>query len=180
MKAAGFAVTVTEVEDTSVARKRSRLPDKFGSCHTAVVAGYVVEGHVPADDVKRTAGLLIAQLNSRLNMKLFTLIFTAALSLTSNAFAQASAAEHSAHHAPSASAAAAPTSDGEVRKVDKELRKVTLKHGPIANLDMPGMTMVFKVADPKLLDSIKQGDKVKFSAENINGALTVTAIEVAK
>ena len=70
--------------------------------------------------------------------------------------------------------------DGEVRKVDKEQGKVTLKHGPIANLDMPGMTMVFKVTNPKLLESIKSGDKVKFAAENLNGALTVTAIEVAK
>lgn len=113
-------------------------------------------------------------------MKLFTLIAVAALSLSSTAFAQTSAADHSAHHAPAASGAATPTSDGEVRKVDKEQGKVTLKHGPIANLDMPGMTMVFKVSDPKLLDAIKQGDKVKFSADNVNGALTVTAIEVTK
>jgi hypothetical protein len=53
MKAAGFTVTVIEVDDTSVARKKHGLPDKFGSCHTAVVAGYVVEGHVPANDVKK-------------------------------------------------------------------------------------------------------------------------------
>jgi len=53
MKAAGFAVNVTEVDDTSVARKKYGLPDRFGSCHTAVVGGYVVEGHVPANDVKK-------------------------------------------------------------------------------------------------------------------------------
>lgn len=111
-------------------------------------------------------------------MKLSSLIAVAALSLSGAAFAQST--DHSAHHAPAASAAAAPTAEGEVRKVDKEQGKVTLKHGPIANLDMPGMTMVFKVADPKLLDAIKQGDKVKFAADNVNGALTVTAIEVAK
>lgn len=51
MKAAGFSVT--EVADISVARKRQGLPDRFGSCHTAVVGGYVVEGHVPAADVKK-------------------------------------------------------------------------------------------------------------------------------
>jgi Cu/Ag efflux protein CusF len=79
-----------------------------------------------------------------------------------------------------ASAVAAPSSDGEVRKIDKEQGKVTLKHGPIENLQMPGMTMVFKVADPKMLDSLKEGDKVKFAAERVNGAITVTAIEVAK
>ena len=53
MKAAGFTVKVTEVDDTSAARRQQGLPDRFGSCHTAVVAGYVVEGHVPANDVKK-------------------------------------------------------------------------------------------------------------------------------
>jgi hypothetical protein len=53
MKAAGFPVKVTEVDDNAVARKRYGLPDRFGSCHTAVVGGYVVEGHVPANDVKK-------------------------------------------------------------------------------------------------------------------------------
>jgi Cu(I)/Ag(I) efflux system periplasmic protein CusF len=79
-----------------------------------------------------------------------------------------------------AAPAAAPTTDGEVRKVDKEQGKVTLKHGRIENLDMPGMTMVFKVADPKMLDPLKVGDKVRFTAENVNGALIVTAIEPAR
>lgn len=111
-------------------------------------------------------------------MKLSSLVAAAALIASSAAFAQST--DHSAHHAPAASAAAAPSTEGEVRKVDKEQGKVTLKHGPIASLDMPGMTMVFKVADPKMLDTIKQGDKVKFAADNVNGALTVTAIEVAK
>jgi len=53
MKAAGFSVNVTEVDDASVARRKYGLPDRFGSCHTAVVGGYVVEGHVPANDVKK-------------------------------------------------------------------------------------------------------------------------------
>ena len=70
--------------------------------------------------------------------------------------------------------------DAEVRKVDKEARKITLKHGEIRNLDMPPMTMVFQVKDPAVLDKVKQGDKVKFSAEKVNGAYTVTSIEPAK
>jgi hypothetical protein len=53
LKAAGFPVTVTEVGNTTVTRKRYVVPDKFGSCRTGVVNGYVVEGHVPADEVKR-------------------------------------------------------------------------------------------------------------------------------
>ena len=111
-------------------------------------------------------------------MKLVHILASALFALAATAHAQ-STTDHSAHH-PAGAAEAAPTSDGEVRKVDKEQGKVTLKHGPIANLDMPGMTMVFKVADRKLLDAVKAGDKVKFAAENLNGALTVTALEVAK
>jgi hypothetical protein len=53
LKAAGFPVKVHETPDTSVVRKRHGIPDEFGSCHTGVVAGYAVEGHVPAEDIKR-------------------------------------------------------------------------------------------------------------------------------
>lgn len=74
---------------------------------------------------------------------------------------------------------AAPMAEGEVRRIDKAQGKLTLRHGPIANLEMPGMTMVFRVADPKLLDAVKDGDKVRFTAERLNGAFTVTAIERA-
>ena len=78
------------------------------------------------------------------------------------------------------SASAADLTDGEVRKVDKEARKITLKHGEIKNLDMPGMTMVFQVDNPALLDKVKVGDKVKFSAAKTGGAYVVTALEAAK
>ncbi len=66
--------------------------------------------------------------------------------------------------------------DGEVRKVDKAAGKLTLRHGRIESLDMPGMTMVFKVADPRLLDGLKEGDKLRFSADRVQGAITITAI----
>ena len=56
MKSAGFAVKVTDVDDTSAARKRLGMPARFGSCHTATVDGYVLEGHVPALEVKRLLG----------------------------------------------------------------------------------------------------------------------------
>jgi len=89
------------------------------------------------------------------------------------------AAAHSA--APAAGTAAASASDradGEVRKVDKGARKITIKHGELKQLDMPPMTMVFQVKDPSLLDKVKQGDKVTFAAEKIGGQFTVTDIEV--
>ncbi len=65
---------------------------------------------------------------------------------------------------------------GEVVKVDKAAGKVTLKHGPIKNLDMDGMTMVFRVADPAMLDKVKAGDQIEFAADRVNGAITVTKI----
>ena len=71
-------------------------------------------------------------------------------------------------------------SDGEVRRVDKEAKKLTIKHGPIPNLNMDGMTMVFQVKDPAMLDQVKAGDKVKFAADKIGGQDTVTKIETVK
>ena len=69
---------------------------------------------------------------------------------------------------------------GEVRKVDKDAKKITIKHGPLANLDMPPMTMVFQVKDPAMLNQVKAGDKVRFQAEKVGSAFTVTRIEPAK
>jgi Cu(I)/Ag(I) efflux system protein CusF len=70
--------------------------------------------------------------------------------------------------------------DGEVRKVDLATGKVTIKHGEIKHMDMPGMTMVFTATDNALLTGLKVGDKVKFMAENANGQMLVTGIEAAK
>lgn len=69
--------------------------------------------------------------------------------------------------------------EGEVRKVDKAAGKITLKHGDIKNLEMPGMTMVFQVKDAALLDKVKAGDKVRFMADKADGAIVVTSIELA-
>ena len=81
---------------------------------------------------------------------------------------------------PEAMAPAAAMTDGEVRKVDLDGKKITLKHGAIRNLDMPGMTMVFQVKDPAMLTTVKAGDKVRFTASNEGGKLTVTEIQAAK
>jgi Cu/Ag efflux protein CusF len=71
----------------------------------------------------------------------------------------------------------ADMTDGEVRKVDKAQSKITLKHGEIKKLEMPPMTMVFRVKDAKLLDGVAQGDKVSFTAEQIDGQIVVTALQ---
>ena len=81
--------------------------------------------------------------------------------------------------ASSAWAQASEMSSGEIRKVDKGASKITIKHGEIKNLDMPPMTMVFQVSDPALLGKVKAGDKVRFTAKQVNGAYTVTSIEAA-
>ena len=77
-------------------------------------------------------------------------------------------------------AASKDMTDGEIRKVDAESKKITIKHGEIKNLDMPGMTMVFQVKDPAMLDKVKAGDKVRFTAEKSNGAIVVTDLQPSK
>lgn len=104
-------------------------------------------------------------------MKLTTLMIAAALALP---FAAPAGAQ------TEPAAAAASMSSGEIKKVDKEAAKLTIKHGPIANLDMGAMTMVFRVSDPAMLERVKPGDKVSFVAERVNGAITVTKLDAAK
>ena len=69
--------------------------------------------------------------------------------------------------------------EAEVRKIDKDAKKITLKHGPIKSLDMPGMTMVFQVKDISLIDKLAVGDKIMFTAEQQQGAYVVTGAEKA-
>jgi Cu(I)/Ag(I) efflux system protein CusF len=110
-----------------------------------------------------------------------TWLLAATLSmLPFGAFAQSAIAAGKTGDILVAQAATGEMADGEVRKVDKENKKLTLKHGEIKSLDMPPMTMVFQVKDPAMLDNLQAGDKVKFKAENIGGAMTVTAIGPAK
>ena len=110
-----------------------------------------------------------------MNTHLKTLLTISALAL----LAPAAAMADDAHHKPAAAAAtaAADMTDGEVRKIDMEGSKITLKHADIKNLDMPGMTMVFVVKDKAMLDKLKAGDKVKFKAINDAGKFTVTEIQ---
>jgi Cu/Ag efflux protein CusF len=67
--------------------------------------------------------------------------------------------------------------DAQVTKINEAQQKITLKHDAIKNLDMDAMTMVFVVADPAMLKSVKVGDKVTFEADRVNGRITVTKIQ---
>lgn len=83
-------------------------------------------------------------------------------------------------NATAAPGAPAKLTLGEVRKIDTEQGKLTIKHGPIENLQMPGMTMVFKAADPAMLQKLQVGDKIEFAAEKANGAIVVTTVQAVK
>jgi len=119
--------------------------------------------------------------------RLFIRVTGLALVLSAAAMSPAWAASHQGGHSshgdhgkPTAQASTGDMTDGEVRKVDKEGGKLTLKHADIKSLDMPGMTMVFVVKDKAMLDTLKAGDKIKFKAINDSGKFTVTEIVPAK
>lgn len=114
--------------------------------------------------------------------QLHTALFLSAL-LAGSAYASSNAGLPAAmDNSKKDTAVAAPTemADGEIRKVDADNKKITIRHGEIKNLDMPPMTMVFQVKDDTLLGKAKTGDKVRFSAEKSGGAFVVTDIQPAK
>lgn len=117
------------------------------------------------------------------NLMTNTLITTAFVALaTTISLPSLAANEHDSHHAATATPARADTAkvDGVVKKVDKAAGKVTLSHGPLTNLDMPAMTMVFRVKDAAWLNQLTPGEKIRFVADQINGALTIVSFEAAK
>jgi Cu(I)/Ag(I) efflux system protein CusF len=94
------------------------------------------------------------------------------------------ASEHNAHSAHGSGAtqqkrtnANEALADGVVKKIDKAAAKVTITHGPLKSLGMPGMTMVFRVKDAVWLDQMQTGEKIRFQAETISGVLTVVRYE---
>lgn len=109
------------------------------------------------------------------------IILAASVSLLTALPLGAQTTDQSAHHEPLKVAQnAAPMTDGEIRKVDMDAKKITIRHAAIENLGMPPMTMVFQVKSPAMLEKVKTGDKIKFRAEKTGGAYTVTQIEAAK
>lgn len=75
---------------------------------------------------------------------------------------------------------AAAMTTGEIRKIDVESGKLTIRHAPIVNLDMAAMTMAFRVKEGINLSAWRAGDKIRFIAERVNGSLMVTYIELAE
>ncbi|MBW0172298.1 MAG: copper-binding protein [Hydrogenophaga sp.] len=195
LRADGFQVQVFDSGNTAV-RQRLGLPARYGSCHTALVGGYVVEGHVAASEIRR----LLAEKPDAIGLAVPGMpvgspgmdgpvygerrdaydVLLVQRDGSSRVFQRhAGNAAGGFKRTAGDAAGALPLTEAEVRKVDAANGKVTLKHGDIKNLDMPPMTMVFQARDPALLANVKAGDKVRFTAEKINGVYTVTNITPA-
>lgn len=106
-----------------------------------------------------------------------TRAFFLALSLAALAAPLASAANQ---QAVASAVKSAEGSEGEVKKIDKSAGKLTIKHGELKNLDMPPMTMVFRVKDTSMLDKVKAGDRIRFVAEQVDGKLVVVQLDPAQ
>lgn len=197
LQAQGFKVQVRDVGNTA-ARKRLGMPEKLGSCHTATVGGYVIEGHVPAADIRRllkerpvalglsvpgmpigSPGMDGPEYQGRKDAYDVLLVQKDGSTRSFQRYpGQGRMAQQGGLRRVSEGAATAlPWVEAEVRRIDKAARKVTLKHGEIKNLDMPPMSMVFQVKDPAQLDALQVGQKVRFQAVQENGAYWVVKIE---
>jgi Cu/Ag efflux protein CusF len=198
LQASGFKVEVRDVGNTA-ARKRLGMPEQLGSCHTASVGGYVIEGHVPAAEIQR----LLKERPAALGMSVPGMPigsprmdgpeYKGRKDAYDVLLVQKDGTAKSFQHYPglprmaqrdglqrvSEDAASLPWAQAEVRRIDKVTGKVALKHGEIKNLDMPPMSMVFQVKDPSQLDALQVGQKVRFQAVQDKGAYWVLRIEVA-
>ncbi|WP_428293047.1 copper-binding protein [Hydrogenophaga sp.] len=197
LRADGFQVQVHDSGNTAV-RQRLGLPAKYGSCHTALVGGYVVEGHVAPGEIRRlltekpdALGLAVPGMpvgspgmdgpiyGGRRDAYDVLLVQRDGSTRVFQRHA-AGVSQDAFKRTAGEAAGGGALSEAEVRKVDRAAGKITLKHGEIPNLDMPPMTMVFQVADPALLATVKAGDKVRFSADKVKGAYTIMSIEPAR
>jgi Cu/Ag efflux protein CusF len=198
LQASGFKVEVRDVGNTA-ARKRLGMPEQLGSCHTASVGGYVIEGHVPAAEIQR----LLKERPAALGLSVPGMPigspgmdgpeYKGRKDAYDVLLVQKDGTAKSFQHYPglprmaqrdglqrvSEDAASLPWAQAEVRRIDKVTGKVALKHGEIKNLDMPPMSMVFQVKDPSQLDALQVGQKVRFQAVQDKGAYWVLKIEAA-
>ncbi len=87
---------------------------------------------------------------------------------------------HMMHAQAKSSAPAVAWTGGVVRTIHKQENQITISHEPLANLGMGKMTMTFRLKSPALVEGIKEGSKIRFVAENVNGELTVVALEAVK
>jgi len=189
LRANGFTVNAHDVSDPSDYRQKLGMPQELGSCHSAKVGGYALEGHVPASEIKRllaehpkAKGLAVPAMSvGSPGMEMEGARGDAYDVLLVNADGSNAVYRHyDAVPAKGATTSATPVkalTEGEIKKVDKAAGQLTIKHGPITNLGMPGMTMTFRVKDATMVDQVKEGDKIRFAADKQGDALVVTSID---
>lgn len=196
----GFAVRAFNTGNIA-ARQRLGLPERYGSCHTARVDGYVIEGHVPAPDIRRLLqerpqalgisvpgmpigspgmdGPLYRGRQDPFHVLLIGRDGSSTIWASYHQPAAASAASPRNGQATAGSgdsgsdSAGRPWVEAEVRRLIPERQSVSLRHGPIPNLEMTGMTMVFKLHDPALLAQLRPGQRIRFSADRVQGEFTL-------
>ena len=189
LEANGFRVQAFDSGNAGM-RQRLGMPQALGSCHTARVGGYVVEGHVPAGDIQR----LLRERPAALGLSVPRMPVGSpgmdgpeygnrrdpydVLLVQRDGSTRVYASYHQTQSAAPA-ATADRWAEGEVRRIDTAARKITVRHGDIPDLDMPPMTMVFKVRDPALLQGLQPGARVRFRAQKADGAYIVTDIKAA-
>ena len=200
LRKAGFEIQTFDTGNTAM-RQRLGLPTKFASCHTALIDGYVIEGHVNVSEIQRllrerpkALGLAVPgmpvgspgmdgpEYGNRRDPYDVLLVQKDGSSRSYQSYFKNVAQSPregfmKTQHSTGTVGAALPWAQAEVRRIDTAAGKISLKHGEIKNLDMPPMSMVFQVPDTSQLAGLKVGDSVRFTAEQINGAYTVIRIE---
>jgi Cu/Ag efflux protein CusF len=198
LEANGFDVQGFDTGN-SVARQRLGMPHALGSCHTAQVGGYVIEGHVPAADIHRllleqpkalglsvpgmpigSPGMDGPEYGNRRDPYDVLLVQRDGRSSVWNSYFKTSASSQGGMQKVSDNANAPdgrPWAEATVRRINTRNQTVSLRHGDIANLDMSPMTMVFKLQDPSVLEGLKAGDRVRFTADQVRGDYTVMLLE---
>lgn len=197
LEANGFKVKVHE-SGNGAARSRLGIDRKYASCHTGLVGGYALEGHVPAREIRR----LLAERPKAIGLSVPGMP-VGAPGMDGEVYGQrhdafdvmllardgsASVYRHydgnkAAQGAASGPVAAAPASSArvgaEVRRIDWAGKKIMLAHGKIEALDMPAMTMEFRVRDARTLDALKPGDRIRFLPSRESGVLVASEISSA-
>ena len=198
LQANGFEVQSFDTGN-SVARQRLGMPHAFASCHTAQVGGYVIEGHVPAADIHRllreqpkalglsvpgmpvgSPGMDGPEYGDRRDPYDVLLVQRDGRSSVWSSYFKPSASSQGGMQTVADNANAPdgrPWAEAEVRRIDVRNQKISLRHGDIRNLDMAPMSMVFKVQDPALLEGLKPGDRVRFTADQVRGDYTVMLLQ---
>jgi hypothetical protein len=184
----GFRVQSFDTGNSAI-RQRLGMPTRLGSCHTARVDGYVIEGHVPATDIQR----LLRERPSALGLAVPGMPVGSpgmdgpayggrrdpfdVLLVRRDGSTRTYASYHQAQPTADAASADGDWAEGEVRRVDLVTGKITLRHGVIPDLDMPPMTMVFSVRNPAQLRGLQVGARVRFRATQLQGQYIVTDIK---